>query len=163
SSASAAGPGTNGGAGNAQSAIGLSKTPIREDPSWRSHVLGDGTDVVRPIRIASTSGEVTNARGLVDPSKGPATLTLTPGGLPPTIVLDDGREGGGLPHFDVSAVTPAGDATSVNLRAGYSETYEFMWSYGNTALSTPAAAGDTNLKVGAVANFVVGGTLTVDD
>jgi hypothetical protein len=143
--------------------IGLSQTPIAENPAWKSHVLGDGAEVVHPVRVTSTSGAVKNARGLVDSSKGPATLTFTPGAPPPTIVLDYGREVGGLPYFDVSRVVPAADATSVNLRAGYSETYEFMWSYGNTTLSLAAAPGDTNIKVGSAANFVAGGTLTVDD
>ena len=54
------------------------------------------------------SGAVTNAEGLVDPSKGPATLTYTAGGQPPVVVLDYGREVGGLPFFTASAVTPAG-------------------------------------------------------
>src|SRR5215218_260366 len=135
---------------SAQNPIGMSKSPIPEDPSWKGHVLGDGAPVVSPVRVASTSGAVANARGLIDPSKGPATLTFTPGELPPTIVLDYGREVGGLPYFDVSGVAPAGDATSVNLRAGYSETYGFMWTYGNTTLSIAAAPGDSNIKVGSV-------------
>lgn len=146
-----------------QDPIGLSKIPIPENPSWKNRVIGDGADVVNPVQITSTSGAVKNARGLVDPSRGPATLTLTPGEPAPTIVLDYGREVGGLPYFDISGVDPAGDATSVNLRAGYSETYEFMWSYGNTTLSVAAVAGDTNVKVGSVGNFVVGGTLTVSE
>ena len=62
-----------------------------------------------PVRIASVSGSVTNAEGLVDPSKGPATLTYAAGGQPPVVVLDYGREVGGLPFFTASAVTPAGD------------------------------------------------------
>jgi hypothetical protein len=148
---------------SAQGPIGMSKSPIPENPSWKSFVLGDGAPVVTPVRIASTSGAVTNARGLVDPSKGPATFTFTPGEDAPTIVLDYGREFGGLPYFDVSGVAPSGGATSVNLRAGYSETYEFMWSYGNTTLSIAAAPGDTNIKVGGVGNFVVGGELKVDE
>ena len=60
-------------------------------------------------------------------------------------------------------ITPADGATSVSLRSAYSETLQFLWSYGNSTLSVAAAAGDTNIKVGSVANFVVGGTLEVDD
>ena len=147
---------------SAQGPIQLSSTPIAENPAWESYVLGDGALDATPVRVSSTSGAVSNAQGLVDPSKGPATLTYSGSGPAPTIVLDYGREVGGLPYFNVGAVTPGGGATSVSLRSAYSEAREFLWSYGNTTLSVPAATGDTNIKVGSVANFVVGGTLRVD-
>jgi hypothetical protein len=51
----------------------------------------------------------------------------------------------------------------VALRAAYSETLQFLWSYGSSTLSVGAAAGDTNIKVGSVANFVIGGELEVED
>jgi hypothetical protein len=147
----------------AQGPIQLSSSPISEDPAWKSYVLGDGALQASPVRIASTSGTVTNAEGLVDPSKGPATLTWDGTGVAPLILLDYGREVGGLPFFNVNAVTPGSGSTSVTLRAAYSETREFMWTYGNTTLSVPAVAGDVNIKVGGVGNFVLGGTLRVDD
>src|SRR5919109_3632530 len=147
----------------AQGPIQLSSTPIAESPAWKSYVLGDGASQTSPVRISSTSGAVTNADGLVDPSKGPARLTWDGTGAAPLILLDYGREVGGLPFFDVGAVTPGSGATSVTLRAAYSEAREFMWTYGNTTLSVPAVAGDVNVKVGGVGNFVVGGTLRVDD
>ena len=137
--------------------------PIPENPAWQQYVLGTGKPDAAPIRVASTSGAVTNAQGLIHQSKKPTTLSYTPGRPAPTIVLDYGREVGGLPFFDVGRVAPADGATSVSLRAAYSETLQFLWSYGNSTLSVAAAAGDTNLKVGSVANFVVGGTLKVDD
>ena len=59
----------------AQGPVELSSTPIPENPGWKSYVLGDGALQASPVRIASTSGAVTDAEGLVDPSKGPATLT----------------------------------------------------------------------------------------
>jgi hypothetical protein len=148
---------------SAQGPIQLSSTPIGESPAWKRYVLGDGAPQASPVRIASASGTVRNAEGLVDPSKGPATLTWDGTGAAPVILLDYGREVGGLPFFDVGAVAPGSGATSVTLRAAYSETREFMWSYGNTTLSVPAVAGDVNIKVGGVGNFVVGGTLRVDD
>jgi hypothetical protein len=148
---------------SAQGPIQLSSNPIAENPGWKSYVLGDGAPDARPVRISSTSGAVTGAQGLVDPSKGPATITWDGTGLAPTVVLDYGREVGGLPFFDVGAVTPGTGATSVTLRSAYSETHEFLWSYGNATLSVPAVVGDVNIKVGSVANFVVGGTLKVDD
>jgi alpha-L-rhamnosidase len=148
---------------SAQGPIQLSSTPIAENPAWKSYVLGDGALQAFPVRISSTSGAVTNADGLVDPSRGPARLSWDGTGLAPTILLDYGREVGGLPFFDVGAVTPGAGATSVTLRAGYSETREFMWSYGNATLSVPAVAGDVNIKVSSVSDFVVGGTLAVDE
>src|SRR5215218_9311499 len=101
-----------------------------------------------PVRISSTIGDVTNAKGLVQRSKKPTTLTYTAGRPAPTIVLDYGRDVGGLPFFNVGAVTPGGGASSVSLRAAYSETLQFLWSYGNSTLSIAAAAGDTNIKLG---------------
>ncbi len=146
----------------AQSPVQLSSTPIPDNAAWKGYVLGDGALDVSPVKVTSTTGAVTNAQGLVDPSKGPATLTYVAGGAAPTIVLDYGREVGGLPFFTVGAATPAGTATSVSLRAAYSETLQYLWTSGNSTLSVAAAAGDTNLKLGSVANFVAGDTLKVD-
>jgi Bacterial alpha-L-rhamnosidase C-terminal domain/Bacterial alpha-L-rhamnosidase 6 hairpin glycosidase domain len=140
-----------------------STQPIPESPAWKRYVLGDGARDATPVHIASTSGAVTNAEGLARRSGRPTTLTYTAGRPAPTIVLDYGREVGGLPFFNVGRVAPADGATSVSLRAAYSETLGFLWSYGNSTLSIAAAAGDTNIKLGSVASFVVGGTLKVED
>jgi alpha-L-rhamnosidase len=146
----------------AQGPVELSSMPIAEDPAWQSQVLGTGTLDATPVRISSTAGDVGNAQGLVDPSKGPATLTWSGNGPAPLIVLDYGREVGGLPFFNVGGVTPAGPAPAVTLRSAYSETLGFMWTAGRTTLTLPAAAGETNLKVGGVGNFIAGQTLKVD-
>ena len=127
----------------AQGPVELSSSPVQENQSWKSHVLGTGEATAKPVRINTTIGDVTNAEGLVDPSKGPARLTYSGTGPAPVIILDYGREVGGLPFFVSSAVTPGGTATSVTLRAAYSEAREFLWTPGNTTLFTPAAAGDT--------------------
>ena len=146
----------------AQGPVQLSSSPIPDDPSWKGYVIGDGALDVTPVRVSSTSGDVTNAQGLVDPSNGPATLRYPAGGPAPVIVLDYGREVGGLPYFTAGGITPADPATSVTLRAAYSEARQYLWTQGATTLSLPAAAGDTNLKVGSTSNFVVGDTLKVD-
>src|ERR671923_100386 len=146
----------------AQGPIQLSSTPIAESPAWKSYVLGDGASQTSPVRISSTSGAVTNAQGLVDPSKGPARLTWDGTGLAPLILLDYGREVGGLPFFDVGAVNPASGATSVTLRSAYSEAREFLWTYGNATLSVPAAAGDTNIKVASTTGIAVGDGMRID-
>ena len=83
-----------------------SRGTIAENPAWKRYVLGTGRPDAGPVRIASTSGAVTNAQGLVNRSKKPTTLTYTPGRPAPTIVLDYGREVGGLPFFDVGRVAP---------------------------------------------------------
>ncbi len=145
----------------AQGPVELSRAPIPEDAAWKSYVIGTGTADVAPVRIASVSGSVTNAEGLVDPSKGPVTLTYAAGGQAPVVILDYGREVGGLPFFTASAVTPAPTGTSVTLRSAYSETRQFLYSAGNTTLTLPAAAGDTNLKVAGVNNFIAGDTLRI--
>ena len=147
----------------AQGPVQLSSTPIPEDQAWKSYVVGDRCAGCDAGAVSSTSGAVTNAQGLVDPSAGPATLTYTAGQPAPTVVLDYGREVGGLPFFNVGAVTPSGTATAVSLRAAYSETRQYLWTNGSTTLSLAAAAGDTSVKVGSVSNFVVGDTLKVDN
>src|SRR5262245_13241121 len=100
----------------AQGPVELSRAPVPEDPAWKSYVIGTGTADVAPVRITSTAGAVTNAEGLVDPSKGPATLTNTAGAAAPVIVLDYGREVGGLPFFTASGMTGG----PVTLRSAYS-------------------------------------------
>src|SRR4051812_17750617 len=120
---------------HAQGPVALSTTPISEDPVWQNYVVGTGALEALPVRISSASGDVTNAQGLVDPSKGPAKLTFAAGGPAPTIVLDYGREVGGLPFFNVGSVTPAGTATSTTLRAAYSEARQYLWTQGSSTLS----------------------------
>ena len=66
------------------------------------------------------------------------------------------------PVLHGGSVTPAGTGTSVTLRAAYSEARQYLWTAGSSTLSLPAAPGDTNLKLGSVANFVPGDTLEVD-
>ncbi|MDA0181345.1 hypothetical protein OJ997_13650 [Solirubrobacter phytolaccae] len=145
----------------AQGPVELSSSPVPENQSWKSYVVGTGEATAKPVRINATSGDVTNAEGLVDPSKGPAKLTYSGTGPAPVIILDYGREVGGLPFFVSSAVAPSGTTTSVTLRAAYSEAREFLWTPGATTLFSPAAAGDRTLKVASTANFVVGDTLTL--
>ena len=136
----------------AQGPVELSSSPVAENPGWKNYVLGTGELSTRPARVNAVSGDVTNAEGLVDPAKGPAKLTYSGTGPVPTIILEYGREVGGLPYFTASAVSGAG----VTLRAAYSEAREFLWTPGNSTLSLAAPAGATNVKVGSVANFLVG-------
>ena len=142
-------------------AVTLSKTPIPADNNWQSYVESNGAPTVKPVAIASTSGGVTNAQALVSGS-GTATLTDVAGQAPPTIVLDYGKEVGGLPFFNVSSASPATTATSVMLRSGYSEAQQYLFGAApTTTLAAPATAGATNVSVNSVANFFAGGPLTI--
>src|SRR4051812_25709327 len=61
--------------------------------------------LVRPLRVESTSGQVTNAETLVAGHHGFATLTWDGTGSAPIIVLDYGRDVGGIPVFDVVSIS----------------------------------------------------------
>ena len=76
----------------------------------------DSNQLVRPLRVESTSGQVTNADAPIAGHNGFATLTWGGVGSAPTIVLDYGRDVGGLPVFVVSAVSG-----TPRLQAIYSE------------------------------------------
>ena len=56
----------------AQGPVELSSSPVPENQSWKSYVLGTGEATAKPVRVNAVSGDVTNAEGLVDPAKGPA-------------------------------------------------------------------------------------------
>lgn len=92
---------------------------------------------MHPVAVVSTAGQVTNARALTRAgSSGSATLTRTAADTGPTdIVLDYGRDVGGLPEFTVSAETG-----SPTLQAGYSEALSFLTPTGDGG--TPFGSGD---------------------
>lgn len=82
--------------------------------------------LVRPLRVESTSGQVTNADALIAGHDGFATLTWGGVGSAPTIVLDYGRDVGGLPVFEVSAVSGA-----PRLQAIYSKAEQWLLPTGD--------------------------------
>jgi alpha-L-rhamnosidase len=114
-----------------------SSTPWPSAPNWQSYAEAPSSAAVCPTAITSTSGTVTGAQNLVCGGSGGATLTLTSGGATPTIVLDYGKDVGGLPYFNVSA-----ESGSPVLRAGYSEGEQYLSATGDGA--TPWAEGDTS-------------------
>ncbi|MGC5224458.1 alpha-L-rhamnosidase C-terminal domain-containing protein [Micromonospora sp. DT81.3] len=87
---------------------------------WEDYVLGPDDADVRPVAVVSVSGDVTKADSLTDGGDG-VTLTMTEGGAPPVVVLDYGVNVGGIPYFDVTAVS--GTPT---LRASFSESLRFI-------------------------------------
>jgi hypothetical protein len=71
---------------------------------WRSYVETPSSPTVIPVRIARVSGDVANAQALLHPDgQQAATLTYTQGGAQPEIVLDFGKEVGGILRFDVGS------------------------------------------------------------
>ncbi len=142
-------------------AFSLSNATIPASNAWRSMVLADDAATLQPVKV-TTSGNVTNAQALASGS-GTATLTNVAGQAPPMIVLDYGKEVGGLPFFGVNSVSPVAPATSVTMRAGYSEAQQYLLGAApSTALTSAAAAGDTNVKVAGTANFFPGAPANID-
>ncbi len=127
-------------------AFSLSSATIPADSSWRNMVIANDATALKPVKVTS-SGNVTNAQALVD-GTGTATLTNVAGQAPPVLVLDYGKEVGGLPFFGVTSASPVSPATSVTMRAGYSEAQQYLLGAApTTTLTAAAAAGDTNVKV----------------
>jgi alpha-L-rhamnosidase len=112
-------------------------SPNTYGPDWQHYVQAPSSATVCPTAVTSTSGTVTGAQHLVCGGTGGATLTLAAGGPTPTIVLDYGKEVGGLPYFDVSAATG-----SPTLKAGYSESKRYLTPNGDGG--PPWAEGDPN-------------------
>jgi len=88
--------------------------------AWEDYVVGPSTADVRPTAVVSVSGDVTRAESLTTGGDG-VTLTMTEGGEQPVVILDYGVDVGGIPYFDVSAVS--GTPT---LRASFSESSRYI-------------------------------------
>lgn len=101
--------GACGGKVDSNSSSADSATPWPATVSQASYLPATGN--VRAVKVVSVSGNVSGAESLL--TGGPATLQYAAGGTPPVVVLDYGREVGGLPFFDVSAQsgTPTLSAT----------------------------------------------------
>jgi alpha-L-rhamnosidase len=114
-----------------------SSTPWPANPGWQSYDETPTSATVCPTAVTRTSGSVSGASGLLCGGSGGATLTLASGGTAPTIVLDYGKDVGGIPFFNVSA-----ESGSPTLRAGYSEGLDYLSATGDGA--APWAEGDGN-------------------
>ncbi|MEV8537526.1 alpha-L-rhamnosidase C-terminal domain-containing protein [Streptomyces sp. NPDC051572] len=122
-------------AAQAASAAG-SAAPWPSAPDWQSSVEAPSGATVCPTAVTSTSGSVSGAANLVCGGSGGATLTLVAGGATPTVVLDYGKDVGGLPYFTVSA-----ESGSPQLKAGYSESSRYLSASGDGG--TPWGEGDS--------------------
>ena len=123
-------------------------------PDWQQFVLAPAADDVRPASIVSTSGDVTEANTVANPSLAhPITLTMIPGEPQPSIVVDYGRDVGGVPYFDVQSQT----GTPI-LSSSYSEGRQYIGPAGDNAPSN-SSAGNTSR----VDRLTVGGPGTVTE
>src|SRR5271165_5180542 len=84
--------------------------------------------LLRPIKVVSTSGNVTNADALVEDHEGYATLTMVQGSPAPQIILDYGHDVGGLPVFEVTSISG-----TPKLQAICSEAQQYLLPDGDAA------------------------------
>jgi alpha-L-rhamnosidase len=94
-------------------------------PDWASYGQAPASATVCPVAVVSTSGPVSGAANLLCGGSGGATLTRSTGGETPTIVLDYGKNVGGIPYFTVTAASG-----SPQLKAGYAESKRFLTANG---------------------------------
>jgi alpha-L-rhamnosidase len=113
--------------------------PWPSNPNWwQQYVEAPTSRDVHPAAVVSTAGNVSNAAALTQPGSGQTTtLNWTGSGTAPTLVLDYGKEVGGLPQFVVSSVSG-----SPTLRAGYSESLQYLSATGDGG--TPWGEGDSH-------------------
>ena len=115
---------------------GMPTWPASAD--WQQYVEAPGSLNLTPVRVVSVSGTVTNPGGIVAGGHGDTTLTRSAGDTGQTdIVLDYGRDIGGVPSFTVAAASG-----SPTMQAGYSEAAEYIAPGGDGGTPTIGANGD---------------------
>jgi hypothetical protein len=123
-------------------------------PAWRSYVLGPSSPQVAPVDV-SVRGHVANADSLVRRRGRATTLTTVAGSTPASIVLDFGKEVGGTPNIDVTAVTGTPTLTLVT-----GEARQFLRRPAATTVAAAGVAGTTQVTLAAAANLEVGNIIT---
>jgi alpha-L-rhamnosidase len=97
-------------------------------PDWQRFVVAPTAPDVRPVRIVSTAGSVSGTSTLVRSGVGRATLTMTPGGRFPVIVVDYGEDVSGIPYFVVQS-----ESGTPVLHSAYSEGLQYLGAHGDQA------------------------------
>jgi alpha-L-rhamnosidase len=110
-----------------------SSPSAEEFESW----MGHSKKLLRPVEVVSTTGDVADAEALLTEHDGSATLTMAPGGIAPMIILDYGRDVGGLPVFEVTSVSG-----TPKLQAIYSESQQSLLPSGDGGPGFANAPGD---------------------
>ena len=91
------------------------------NPNWQAYGLAPPDASVCPVRVQSTAGNVSNAQGILCNSGGGLVLSTVAGGTPAQVVLDYGKDVGGIPWFDIGAVSG-----NPQLQVGYNETLQYL-------------------------------------
>jgi alpha-L-rhamnosidase len=108
-------------------------------PDWQQFVMAPSMSDVHPTSIVSTSGDVIDPEALTAAAGGGAvTLAMATGGAQPTIVVDYGKDIGGVPYFVVRS-----EKGSPVLQSSYSEGRQYIGPNGDSAPSN-TAAGDAS-------------------
>jgi alpha-L-rhamnosidase len=134
----------------AQSASAATSTPWPVAPDWQSYGQAPSSATACPVAVVSTSGSVTGATNLLCGGAGGATLTETSGGSTPVIILDYGKDVGGLPLFTVTSASG-----SPQLKAGYAESKRYLTANGGE--DPPWGEGDPSRSD----TYTVGGAGTI--
>ena len=122
----------------APATIGSAAPQWPAHPDWQRFVMAPTAPDVRPVRIVGTAGSVSGAATLVGSGVGRATLTMTPGGRSPVIVVDYGQDVGGIPYFVVQS-----ESGTPLLHSAYSEGLQYLGPQGDqTPPNSPT--GDPN-------------------
>ena len=107
-------------------------------PHWEQYVEAPATLNLAPVSVVSVGGTVANPGGIVAGGHGDTTLTRSATDTGPTdIVLDYGRDIGGIPSFTVAAA-----AGSPTMEAGYSEAQQYIAADGDGGAPALGADGD---------------------
>ena len=84
---------------NAQDGNGFYTGPAH--PDWQRYVESSASQLDYPVHVVSTSGSVRDPDALLHNGTGTTTLTGTGAG----IILDYGKDVGGVPEFGIAAET----------------------------------------------------------
>jgi alpha-L-rhamnosidase len=114
-------------------AANAASTPWPAAPAWQNYVETPTGSTICPVAVTSTAGTVSGAQNLLCGGSGTATLTSSGS----AIVLDYGKDVGGIPSFTVTAETG-----SPQLKAGYTESLRYLSVNGDGG--TPWGEGDTS-------------------
>ena len=107
----------------------LSSHPLPASRAWERYDEAPTTAVVHPVRVLQVIGDVSNPQALTAASSGrAATLSYTPGGTAPSVILDYGQDVGGFPELDVAS--GAGQ-----IQTSYSETLRNLGNDGATSVT----------------------------
>jgi alpha-L-rhamnosidase len=131
-------PVATGGGAAAPAAIVSQAPQWPTHPDWQHLVTAPTAPDVHPVRIVSTAGSVKGAATLVGSGVGRATLTMTPGGRSPVVIVDYGRDVGGIPYFVVQS-----ESGTPLLHSAYSEGLQYLGLHGDQT-SPNSPTGDSN-------------------